>query len=178
MWVISCPVKSLLAYKEGLSSTELVNCLGSEVTTAPYLSLCRILKIFGVTFSLSSRRSVWRISIYLQLSKQMLIFNFIFRRQQSRVYSNVFTWVYVSNIMSGCSCIAFLQWITGLLLFRSRYSVGVPGGTLVSMNRVSTLCGWLVQRQGWRVRGWIRSSEPARSARANSWLDYQRPLEK
>jgi hypothetical protein len=30
---------------------------------------------------------------------------------------------------------------------------GVPGGTLVSMNRFSTLCGWLVQRQGWRVKG-------------------------
>jgi hypothetical protein len=29
---------------------------------------------------------------------------------------------------------------------------GVPGGTFVSMNRFSTLCGWLVQRQGWRVR--------------------------
>jgi hypothetical protein len=30
---------------------------------------------------------------------------------------------------------------------------GVPGGTLVSMNRFSTLCGWLVQRQDgeWRV---------------------------
>jgi hypothetical protein len=55
---------------------------------------------------------------------------------------------------------------------------GVPGGTLVSMNRFSTLCGWLVQRQGWRVKGWIWPSEQARSARANSWLDYQRPLEK
>jgi hypothetical protein len=30
---------------------------------------------------------------------------------------------------------------------------GVPGGTLVSMNRSSTLCGWLVQRQGWRMKG-------------------------
>jgi hypothetical protein len=30
---------------------------------------------------------------------------------------------------------------------------GVPGGTLVSMNRFSTLCGWLVQRQGWRING-------------------------
>jgi hypothetical protein len=30
---------------------------------------------------------------------------------------------------------------------------GLPGGTLVSMNRFSTLCGWLVQRQGWRVKG-------------------------
>jgi hypothetical protein len=28
---------------------------------------------------------------------------------------------------------------------------GVPGGTLVSMNRFSTLCVWLAQRQGWRV---------------------------
>jgi hypothetical protein len=26
-------------------------------------------------------------------------------------------------------------------------------------------CGWLVQRQGWRVKGWIWSSEQARSAR-------------
>jgi hypothetical protein len=68
-----------------------------------------------------------------------------------------------------------------ILLFRSRlchYSVGVPGCTLVSMNRFSTLCGWLVQRQGWRVKGWMWPSEQARSARANSWLDYQRPLEK
>jgi hypothetical protein len=32
---------------------------------------------------------------------------------------------------------------------------GVPGGTLVSMNRFSTLCGRLVQRQGWRVKGRI-----------------------
>jgi hypothetical protein len=55
---------------------------------------------------------------------------------------------------------------------------GVPGCTFVSMNRFSTLCGWLVQRQGWRVKGWIWSSEQARSARADSWLDYQRPLEK
>jgi hypothetical protein len=30
---------------------------------------------------------------------------------------------------------------------------GVPGCTLVSMNRFSTLCGWLVQRQGWRRKG-------------------------
>jgi hypothetical protein len=55
---------------------------------------------------------------------------------------------------------------------------GVPGGTFVSMNCFSTLCGWLVQRQGWRVKGRIWSSEQARSARANSWLDYQRLLEK
>jgi hypothetical protein len=55
---------------------------------------------------------------------------------------------------------------------------GVPGGTFVSMNRFSTLYGWSVQRQGWRVKGWIWSSEQARSAKANSWLDYQRPLEK
>jgi hypothetical protein len=55
---------------------------------------------------------------------------------------------------------------------------GVPGGTLVSMNRFSTLCGWLAQRQGWRVKGWIWPSKQARSARANSWLDYHRPLEK
>jgi hypothetical protein len=55
---------------------------------------------------------------------------------------------------------------------------GVPSGTLVSMNRFSALCGWLVQRQGWRVRGRIWPSEQARSARANSWLDYQIPLEK
>jgi hypothetical protein len=55
---------------------------------------------------------------------------------------------------------------------------GVPGGTLVSMNRFSTLCGWLVKRKGWRVKGWIWPSEQAISARANSWLDYQRPLEK
>jgi hypothetical protein len=33
------------------------------------------------------------------------------------------------------------------------YSVGVPGCTLVSVNRFSTLCGWLVQRQGWRMKG-------------------------
>jgi hypothetical protein len=30
---------------------------------------------------------------------------------------------------------------------------GVPRGTLVSMNRFSTLCGRLVQRQGWRIKG-------------------------
>jgi hypothetical protein len=30
---------------------------------------------------------------------------------------------------------------------------GVLSGTLVSMNRFSTLCGRLVQRQGWRVKG-------------------------
>jgi hypothetical protein len=53
---------------------------------------------------------------------------------------------------------------------------GVSGGTLVSMNRFSTLCWSLVQRQGWRVKGRIWSSEQARSAKANSWLDYQRPL--
>jgi hypothetical protein len=45
---------------------------------------------------------------------------------------------------------------------------GVPGGTFVSMNRFSTLCGWLVRRQG---RIW--PSEQASSAKANSWLDYQ-----
>jgi hypothetical protein len=55
---------------------------------------------------------------------------------------------------------------------------GMPGGTLISMNSFRTLCGWLVQRQGWRVNGWMWSSEQARSAKANSWLDYQRPLEK
>jgi hypothetical protein len=54
----------------------------------------------------------------------------------------------------------------------------MPGGTMVSMNRFNTLCGWLVQRQGWRAKGRIWPSEQARSARANSWLDYQRPLEK
>jgi hypothetical protein len=46
------------------------------------------------------------------------------------------------------------EWL--LLLSRSRlchYSVGVPGGTLVSMNRFSTLCGWLVQQQEWRMKG-------------------------
>jgi hypothetical protein len=55
---------------------------------------------------------------------------------------------------------------------------GVPGGTFVSVNRFSTLCRWLVQRQGWRVKGWIWPSEQPRSAKSNSWLDYQRPLEK
>jgi hypothetical protein len=30
---------------------------------------------------------------------------------------------------------------------------GMPGGTLVSMNRFSTLCGWLAQRQGRGVKG-------------------------
>jgi hypothetical protein len=30
---------------------------------------------------------------------------------------------------------------------------GVPGGTFVSMNRFSTLYGWLAQRQCWRVKG-------------------------
>jgi hypothetical protein len=30
---------------------------------------------------------------------------------------------------------------------------GVADGTFVSMNRFSTLCGWLAQRQGWRVKG-------------------------
>jgi hypothetical protein len=49
---------------------------------------------------------------------------------------------------------------------------GVPGGTLDSMNSFSTLCGWLVQRQGWRVKGWMWSREQARSAKPNSWLDY------
>jgi hypothetical protein len=46
------------------------------------------------------------------------------------------------------------------------------------MNRFSTLCGWLAQRQGWRVKGWIWPSDRAISAKANSWLDYQRSLEK
>jgi hypothetical protein len=36
---------------------------------------------------------------------------------------------------------------------------GVPSGTLVSMNRFSTLCGWLAPRQGWRVKGRIWVSE-------------------
>jgi hypothetical protein len=54
---------------------------------------------------------------------------------------------------------------------------GVPSGTLVSVNSFSTLCWWLVQRQGWRVKGWMWPSEQAISAEANSWLDYQRPLE-
>jgi hypothetical protein len=36
---------------------------------------------------------------------------------------------------------------------------GVPGGTFVSMNRFSTLCGWLAQQQGWRVKGRIWPSE-------------------
>jgi hypothetical protein len=39
---------------------------------------------------------------------------------------------------------------------------GVPGGTFVSMNRFSILCGWLAQRQGWRVKRWIWPSEQAR----------------
>jgi hypothetical protein len=47
----------------------------------------------------------------------------------------------------------------------------VPGGIFVSMNRFSTLCGWLAQRQGWRVKGWIWLGEQPRSAKANSWLD-------
>jgi hypothetical protein len=50
---------------------------------------------------------------------------------------------------------------------------GVPGGTFVSMNRFSTLCVWLAQRQGWRVKGWLWPSEQAKSARANSRLNYQ-----
>jgi hypothetical protein len=50
---------------------------------------------------------------------------------------------------------------------------GVPGGTFVSMNRFSTLCGWLAQRQGWRVKGWTWPSEQPRSAKANSWLHYR-----
>jgi hypothetical protein len=50
---------------------------------------------------------------------------------------------------------------------------GVPRGTIVSINRFSTLCGWLAQRQGWRVKGWIWPSEQARSAKANSWPDCQ-----
>jgi hypothetical protein len=29
----------------------------------------------------------------------------------------------------------------------------VPGGTFVSVNRFSTLCGWLSQRQRWRMKG-------------------------
>jgi hypothetical protein len=37
--------------------------------------------------------------------------------------------------------------------------------------------GGLVQRQGWSVKGLIWPSEQAISHRANSWLDYQRPLE-
>jgi hypothetical protein len=47
----------------------------------------------------------------------------------------------------------------------------VPGGTFVSKNRFSTLCGWIAQRQGWRVKGWIWPSEQARSTKGNSWLD-------
>jgi hypothetical protein len=50
---------------------------------------------------------------------------------------------------------------------------GVPGGTFVSMNHFSTLCGWLAQRQGWRVKGWIWPSEQPKSAKANFWLYYQ-----
>jgi hypothetical protein len=50
---------------------------------------------------------------------------------------------------------------------------GVPGGNFVSMNLFSTLCGWLAQRLGWRVKGWIWPSEQPRSAKANSWLDYE-----
>jgi hypothetical protein len=49
----------------------------------------------------------------------------------------------------------------------------VPGDTFVSVNRFSTLCGWLAQRQEWRVKGWIWPSEQPRSAKVNSWLDYQ-----
>jgi hypothetical protein len=41
------------------------------------------------------------------------------------------------------------------------------------VNRFSTLCGWLAQRQGWRVKGWLWQSEQVRSAKANFWLDYQ-----
>jgi hypothetical protein len=58
------------------------------------------------------------------------------------------------------------------------FPVPVPDGTFVYINRFSSLCGWLVQRQRWRVKGWMWPSEQARSARANSWLDYQRPLQK
>jgi hypothetical protein len=79
------------------------------------------------------------------------------------------------------------QWVGGqivafykllLLLSHSRlchYSVasGVPGGTFVSMNRFSTLCGWFAQRQGWRVKEWIWPSDQPRSAKANFWLHYQ-----
>jgi hypothetical protein len=35
------------------------------------------------------------------------------------------------------------------------------------MNRFSTLCGWLAQRQGWRVKGWIWPSEQPRSAKTD-----------
>jgi hypothetical protein len=55
---------------------------------------------------------------------------------------------------------------------------GVPGDSFVSMNRFSALFGWLAQRQGWRVKGWIWPSEEPWSAKSNSRLDYQRPLEK
>jgi hypothetical protein len=50
---------------------------------------------------------------------------------------------------------------------------GGPGCTFVSMNRFSTLCGWLAQREGWRVKGWLWPSEQPKSAKVNSWLDYQ-----
>jgi hypothetical protein len=63
-----------------------------------------------------------------------------------------------------------------LLLSRSRlchYSVAVPGDTFVSVNRFSALCGWLAQRKGWRVKGWIWPSEQPRSAKANSWLNFK-----
>jgi hypothetical protein len=56
-----------------------------------------------------------------------------------------------------------IKWLYGNRIWRSTifFSVpicaitasGVPGGILVSMNRFSTLCGWLVQRQGWRMKG-------------------------
>jgi hypothetical protein len=69
-----------------------------------------------------------------------------------------------------------LTWYTKLWFFFfpvcAITASGVPGGTLVSMNRFSTLCGWLA-RQGWRVKGRIWPSEQPRSAKANSWLDYQ-----
>jgi hypothetical protein len=53
---------------------------------------------------------------------------------------------------------------------------GVPGGTCVYINRFSSLCGWLAQRQGWRVKGWILPSEQVRSSRANSWPDGRQEM--
>jgi hypothetical protein len=55
---------------------------------------------------------------------------------------------------------------------------GVPRATFCFYESFSALCGWLAQRQGWRVKRRIWQSECATSARANSWLDYQRPVDK
>jgi hypothetical protein len=88
--------------------------------------------------------------------------NYRCHRLYVRVESN-FSAVYSPSLCRGFSVRAycFTKWTIFCKAHRFFFPVpvcaitasGVPGGTLVSMNRFSTLCGWLVQRQGWKVKG-------------------------